>query len=57
MLHGEVREARRGTHAAANEVLQMDPAIDRLMHHLRLKLRKGGAFIMRNIAALLRVTH
>jgi hypothetical protein len=35
----------------------MDPAIDRLMHHLRLKLRKGGAFIMRNIAALLRVTH
>lgn len=45
LLCGEVREVRKRrfqTHLAG-EVLQLDAAMDRLMHQLRLKLRKGGA--------------
>jgi hypothetical protein len=45
-VHGEVREKARhayGQPSPAAVTRQLDPAVDLLMHHARLKLRKGGA--------------
>ncbi len=45
-MHGEVREKARHSYrhpAPAAVTRQLDPAVDLLMHHVRLKLRKGGA--------------
>jgi hypothetical protein len=48
-VHGEVREKARHSYrhpAPAAVTRQLDPAVDLLMHHVRLKLRKGGACML-----------
>ncbi len=54
IVHGEVREKARHSYrhpAPAAVTRQLDPAVDLLMHHVRLKLRKGGACM--HVAAML----